>query len=191
MANRVQDEVLDHDLEHPGAERQFEGRRALDPELDAGRVRPVGDLGRDALDYRQRPDRAERDHRAAALQLAEEEDVVDQLADPLHLAARTADQLGLVGAGQEGAFEQRKQPGERRAELVRDGRGEAGSELLVRREVAGRAQIDERLVATSELVRDLQRRAPAEVEKLVGQHRSLDEPVERLTGPSAGGHNAP
>ena len=45
-----------------------------------------------------RPDRAERHHRAPALELAEEEHVVDQLADPLDLDLGPSDQVVLVGA---------------------------------------------------------------------------------------------
>src|SRR5205807_744734 len=49
-------------------------------------------------------------------------------------------QLADVGAGQRRALEQRQQPRERRAQLVRDGRGEAGSQLLVGGELRGRLE---------------------------------------------------
>ena len=60
----------------------------------------------------------------------------------------------------ERALEEREQPGERRAQLVRDGRREAGAELLVGGEVAGGAQVHERLAAAVDVVGDLERVRP-------------------------------
>ena len=55
------------------------------------------------------------DDRASALQLAEEEDVVDQLADLLDLAVRLRRQRVGVGTGQRSALSSSDhQPGERR-----------------------------------------------------------------------------
>ena len=71
-----------------------------------------------------------------------------------------------------------------------DGGGEAGPELLVGGELAGRAQVDERLLALAERVGDLDRRPPAEVEQLVREDGALDEPVERLAGAPARGDDA-
>ena len=73
----------------------------------------------------------EGDDLAARLELAEEEHVVDQLARLLDLLPRLLHQLADVGAGERRALEQHQQPRERRAQLVRDGRGEAGPQLLV------------------------------------------------------------
>jgi hypothetical protein len=65
------------------------------------------------------------------LQLAQEEDVVDELRHLLDLLARLGEERGLVGAGQLGRLEQGQQPGERRPQLVRNRGGEGGSELVV------------------------------------------------------------
>ena len=70
------------------------------------------------------------------LELAEEENVVDQLADLADLGPRLRDRLGGVGAGKLCGLEQHEQPRERRAQLVGDGGGEPGAELLVGGELA-------------------------------------------------------
>ena len=64
----------------------------------------------------------ERDDLLAALELREEEDLVDQRAGVLDLGARLVDQRVHVGARQVGGVEQHEDPRERRAQLVRDGR---------------------------------------------------------------------
>ena len=84
---------------------------------------------------------SEGDHLATRLELAEEENVVDQLARLLDLLASLLHQLADVGTGQSGALEQREEPGERSAELVRDSRGETSPQLLVGGEL--RRRIDE------------------------------------------------
>ena len=91
----------------------------------------------------------------------------------------------MVGSGELRALEQGHQPGERRAQLVRDRRSEARPQLLVGGEIAWGAQVDERLAAAVELVGDLVRRPPADVEQLIREHRALDEAVERLAGAPA------
>ena len=100
VPDRVLDQVLDDDLEHPRAQRQLERRRAVHPERDPGELGAVGDLADDPVEHRQGADRAERDHGSPALELAEEEHVVDQLADPDDLGAAAADQVCLVGPGE-------------------------------------------------------------------------------------------
>ena len=72
----------------------------------------------------------ERDDLAAALELREEEDLVDQRARVLDLDARLRDQRLDVGAREIGGIEQREDPGQRRPQLVRDRSGEAGAELV-------------------------------------------------------------
>ena len=87
----------------------------------------------------------------------------------LDLGPRLLDQLVAVRAGQRRGLEQGEQPRERRAQLVRDRRREAGAELLVGGEVAGVAEVEERLVSGRDLVGDGQgvpqnrfrRRAPS------------------------------
>ena len=72
----------------------------------------------------------ERDHLLAALELGEEEDLVDQRAGVLDLGPRLVDQRVHVGARKRGRIEQREDPGERRPQLVRDRGGEARAELV-------------------------------------------------------------
>ena len=81
--------------------------------------------------------RAERHQFPAGLELGEEQDVVDQLADLADLGSRLLDQLLRVFAGQKRSLEQRQEPCERRPKLVGDGRRETGAELFVGGEVAG------------------------------------------------------
>ena len=83
-----------------------------------------------SCEHRQRVRAPERDDLLAALELGEEEDLVDQRARVLDLGARLLEQRLHVGARQVGGVEQREDPGERRPQLVRDGGGEAGAELV-------------------------------------------------------------
>ena len=106
--------------------------------------------------------RAQPDDLVAGLQLGEEEDVVDQLADLIDFSLRLLDELHHVGAGQGRSLQEREHAGERRPQLVRDGRGEAGPELLVGGHVAGVARIEDRLAPAVDLVRDRERRAAKE-----------------------------
>ena len=94
----------------------------------------------DLLEDRERDRSPERHHLATGLQLAEEEDVVDQLARLLDLLARLIDELVDVGARERRALEQDEEPGERGAQLVRDGGREPGAELLVGRELRQRGE---------------------------------------------------
>ena len=68
----------------------------------------------------------------------------------IDLRAAAADQVGLVRAGEEGALQQREQPCERGAQLVRDGGGEPGAQLLIGGQVARCAEVEERLAAAAE-----------------------------------------
>ena len=137
VADRVLGEVLGHDPEHPRPKRQVDARvagprAASTPARRGGVVELLDDL----LEHRQRVRAAERDDLLAALELGEEEDLVDQRAGVLDLGARLVDQRLDVGARQVGRVEQREDPRERRPQLVRDGGGEARAELVERRLVA-------------------------------------------------------
>ena len=72
----------------------------------------------------------ERDDLLAALELGEEQDLVDQLAGVLDLRPRLVDQLSDVGAGQVGRVEKGQDPCERRSQLVRDRGRKARAELV-------------------------------------------------------------
>ena len=103
-----------------------------------------------SLEHRQRVREPERDHLGAALELREEEDLVDQLAGVLHLGARLVEERLDVGVREIGGVEQDEDPGERRAQLVRDRGGEAGAQLVERHVLddgLGRRSGDRHLVA--------------------------------------------
>ena len=120
---------------------------------------------------------AERDDLAAGLELAEEEHVVDQLPRLLHLEARLLDELVDVGLRKRRALEQDEHPRERRPELVRDGGGEAGPQLLVRRQLRERVEEEHeraRLGALGVLSETPARRHVAE--RLRGGGTRRDEP---------------
>ena len=97
--------------------------------------------------HRRRP---QRDDAGARLELAEEEHLVDQLADLLDLAPSLVDEVGDVLAGEQRELEQGEQTGERRPELVRDRGREARAQLLVGGHVADPGEVDEPLVATGD-----------------------------------------
>ena len=65
------------------------------------------------------------------LELGQEEHLVDQLDDLVDLPSGLLEERGHVLAGKAGELEQREQPCERRAQLVRDGSGKARAQLLV------------------------------------------------------------
>ena len=106
MADRVRDEVLEHDPQHSWAQRHDELGVDVQDERDVGTGGRLREL-RDHL-VRDRPygRRAERDRLPAGLQLGEEEHVVDQLADLLHLLPCPLDQRLRVLALQGGGLEQ-------------------------------------------------------------------------------------
>ena len=83
VADRVLGEVLDDDPQHARSERQLNRRITLRPDGDAG---AVGSLPNRASTSRKPPEgpaSARRDDRPSRLQLAQEQDVVDELADVL------------------------------------------------------------------------------------------------------------
>ena len=105
-------------------------RLVLDSKLEPEpcELRPLGQLVHDGAHDGRRLGVAERNDLAALLELAEEQHVVDELRHLDHLVLRLAEEPLQVGAGELGRLEQREQPGERRAQLVRDRRCEGGAE---------------------------------------------------------------
>ena len=132
VANGVLEEVVGDSAEHAPAERD-EQLLILDLDLqaDSGQLGTLELLVDEGSKKRRGLRLAERYDLAPLLELAQEEDVVDQLGHLLDLIARLREERGLVGAGQLGRLEQRQQPGERRPQLVRDGRRKGRAELLV------------------------------------------------------------
>ena len=186
VADRVLGEVLGDDPQHPRPDLELDRGVALDRQGDAGAARAVLELGRDGLELRPNGHGPQRDDARPGLELGEEEHLVDQLPDLPDLAPRLVDELGDVLAGQRRHLEQREQSCERRPELVRHGRREPGSELLVRRQVAAAAQVDEPLAAAVDVVRNDERHDPGLAgEQPVGDRRPLPEAVDRLSRASA------
>src|SRR5207248_2046784 len=86
-----------------------------------------------------------------------------------------------VGIRKRGRLEEGQEPRERRPQLVRDGGREAGAKLLVGAQVAGRAEVEQRLAAAVDLVRDGERHGAAlDSDELRRQRPPLLEPLQRL-----------
>ncbi len=98
------------------------------PALRRARRELVDDLA----ENRERVRGAQRDDLGAALELGEEEDLVDQLAGVLDLGARLLEKRRDVGVGQVGGVEQDEDARERRSELVGDRGREPGAQLVER-----------------------------------------------------------
>jgi hypothetical protein len=98
----------------------------LDHDRDSRAARALLQLGGHDVELQAHRDRAERDDPGARLELAQEQHLVDQLADLLHLGPRALDELGHVLARQRRRLEQREQPREWCPQLVRDRGREAG-----------------------------------------------------------------
>ncbi len=130
----------------------------------------------------------ERDDLASRLELAQEEHLVDQLADLLDLQPRLLDERGLVGILEEGRLEQREQTRERRPQLVRDDRGEAGTELVIGREVVLR-HAQEQFAAPVELVRDEHRGRPVSGADELLRHELADGKAFDAIPRAAAGEN--
>jgi hypothetical protein len=119
VAQSVFRKVLNNDPEHPGTEGQLELLVAdLDPERNAGALRPLGELRGHGPQHRGGLSGAERDHLTAGLELAQEEHVVDQLIHQRDLVPHLIQHRGGIAARQPGAVDQGEQAGERRSELV-------------------------------------------------------------------------
>ena len=130
----------------------------------------------------------ERDDLAAGLELGEEEDVVDQLADLLDLAPRLLDEVGRVEARELRRLEKGHDPREWRSQLVRDGGGESRPQLLVGGELSRLGEVEERLLPARDLVRDREGN-PARVDsqELVREDGPLVDSLERLPGAATRG----
>src|SRR3954470_5581656 len=177
VTDRVRHQVLPDHPEHARPHRQRERLVALHDEGHGGPVGLLRQLGRYAVERRQRVRVPERDDLAAGLELAQEEEVVDELAHLLDLAAGALEQARNVRLRPRARLEQDEQARERRAKLVRDRRGEAAPQLLVRRKRA-RIEEEERLAAVDG--DPLERRR-----ELVGETPPGLEPGEHLTGAGA------
>ena len=129
---------------------------------------------------------AESDDARSRLELGEEEHLVDQLGDLVDLAARLLDERGHVLAGKRRRLEQGEKARERCPELVRDGRREPGTQLLVRSEVALAREVDEPLAPSFHLVRDDERDHAALAAQEIGRKGlTLPQPVDRLARATA------
>ena len=109
VANGILEQVLRDDAEHAGAQRHLGLGVALDGDEDAG---PRGGLGQrrgDLAQHREHARRSEGDDGAAGLELAQEENLVDELADLVDFGPRLLNQLRDVRARQERGLEQREE----------------------------------------------------------------------------------
>ena len=185
VAERVLGEVLDDDAQHSGSKRQLRRGIPLRADRDARAVRGLPNPSEHLLDDRQRARRAQRDDGPSGLQLAQEEDVVDELADVLDLRPRLLDERRGVLPRKRRRLQQSEQARERRPQLVRDGRREAGPELLVGGELSGRAQVEQRLAPALDLVRHPDGLVPTLAEQLARHRSSLLDPVQALPGGAA------
>ena len=175
------------DAQHAGPQRQRRLRVALGSEHDAGPHRGLAELLQHLSNERQCAGLAERDDGAARLELAEEEDVVDQLTDQLDFTPCLVGERGGILTRERRSLEQREDPGERRPELVRDGRRETGAKLLVGGQLAGRAQVEQGLFSAVDVVRDEQRLVPAvPLEQLARCRPALGHAFESLARAAAG-----
>jgi len=132
VPQRVLEQVLDHEPEHPAAERHLD---RLVPDAQGERqsreLGALGELGNDVAQDGCGLRLAQRNHLTPLLELAQEEDVVDEISHLHHLLARPREQRLQVGAGKLGRLEQRLEPRERRAQLVGDRGGERRTEGFV------------------------------------------------------------
>jgi hypothetical protein len=191
VADRVLGEVLDDDTQHSGSKRQLRRGIAFRPDGDARAVRGLPNPSEHLLDDRQGARRAERDDRTSALELAQEQDVVDELADVLDLRPRLLDERRRVLPGKGRRLQQGEQARQRRPELVRDGSREAGPQLLVGGELAGRAEVQERLTPALDLVGHPDGLVTAlGAEQLVRHPPSFLDPVEAPARGAARGQDA-
>ena len=181
VADRVRDQVL-------GTTRSMRGRSGTstraraETRRDLGMLGTLGERAHDLLDHGQRPRASERDDFAARLELAEEEDVVDQVTCLLDLLARLLDEGVDVRTGKRGALEQDEHPRERRPQLVRDRRREARAELLVGRQLGERSEEEHE---SAEARRRAPRPPPARLavpERGCGSRACSDETPSRCRG---------
>src|SRR4051794_8044395 len=126
VADRVRDEVLADDAQHARPERQLDLVAADDFEGDLCMFRPIGERRDDLPQDRDGRRSSERNDLATALELAEKEDVVDELARLVHLLLSLLEERLDLGPRERRSLEEGKEPGERCPELVGDGSGEPG-----------------------------------------------------------------
>ena len=130
VADRVLGEVLHEHPEHPGPKRQVDVVVALGLSVTPARAAASSsdsitlsqDGERVRMSERRRPPCRSRARRGRGSRRSARR--------ALDLLARLVDQRADVGAGQVGGVEQRQDPRQRRAELVRDGGGEACPQLV-------------------------------------------------------------
>src|SRR4051794_18579568 len=134
VADRIRDEVLSDDADHARPERQLDLVSADELQRDLGVLCAAGERRDDLAQDRESLRPAERYHLPSALELPEEEDVVDELSSLLDLLPGLLEEGLDLGPRKRRGLEEREYPGERRPQLVRDGSGEPRPELLVRRE---------------------------------------------------------
>ena len=122
IANGVLREVLGHDPEHAGPKWELDAGVAVGLNCQAGAGGTRLELVDDLLEHGERGRPAERHDLMAALELGQEQDLVDQRGRVLDFLAGLVDELADVGARKVCAVEEDEDAGERRAQLVRDGR---------------------------------------------------------------------
>jgi hypothetical protein len=188
VADRVLREVRCDDANHARPHGELDVV-SLDDERNAGALGGVSEAVGDLLEQAERGRRPEGHDLAAGLELAEEENVVDELADLSHLGVRLLDEFLHVRVGKEGRLEERQEPREGRPQLVRDGGREAGAELLVRAEVAGVPNVEKRLRLPVHLVGDRDRTPAAQ--EVRRQRVAFADSLERLARAAARDENAP
>jgi two-component system alkaline phosphatase synthesis response regulator PhoP len=130
VPDRIRQEVLHEDAQDPRPHRDHdvlgdERHELLRVPLGT-RVQRLDDVAHDRCDG----DIAEPHHGAARLELAEEEDVVDELGHRLDLLPSLLEQRLRVRARQGSTVEESEQPCKRCAQFVRDRRRETHAELL-------------------------------------------------------------
>jgi hypothetical protein len=175
IADRVRDEVLDHDAHHARAQGQLDLLTARHDDLDLGVGCALGErrdrLAHDGQDARS----TERHDLAARLELAEEQHVVDQVARLLDLLPRLLDEAVDFRAGQGRRLEQHEEARQRRPQLVRDRSGEAGPELLIGGELGQR--VDEQHKCPADVLPDAPTRHRVAQQRLCGRRRRHEPPL--------------
>ena len=166
-------------------------RVSLDHERDPCPAGALLQLRGDGVELRPDGHRAERDDARARLELAEEQHLVDQLADLLDLGPGAVDEVRHVLAGEHRRLEQRQQPRERGPQLVRDGRREPGAQLLVGGQVTAAREVDEPLPAPVHVVGNDERDDPGLArQEAVRELLALRQTLDRLARAAAGREHA-
>jgi hypothetical protein len=130
VADRVLGEVLGEHPQHARPQRKVDVRFSVGMELHSRPRRGRSELGDNLLEHGQGRRVPERDDLLAALELREEEDLVDQRSRVLDLGPRLLEQRGHVRVVELGQLEEREDTGERRPQLVGDRGREAHPKLI-------------------------------------------------------------